>query len=82
MLTEDSFVLWLLEKKKQEILKKDAMIEWLAENCVYMASIAFPFSGEKEEEMKKQFLKEAEQAVREGRKWGEMPKSTEMQDAE
>ena len=30
MLTEDGFVLWLLEKKKQEILKKDAMIEWLA----------------------------------------------------
>lgn len=62
--------------------KANAMIDWLAENCVYMASLAFPFSGEKEEEMKKQFLEEAKQAVHEGRKWGEMPKNTEVQDAD
>lgn len=59
----------------QEMAKLDAIIDWLAENCVYMASMAFPFSGEKEEDMKKQFLEEAEQAAREGRKWGEMPKA-------
>lgn len=59
----------------QEMSKRDAIIDWLAEHCVYMASLAFPFSGEKEEDMKKQFLEEAEQAAREGRKWGEMPKA-------
>ena len=62
--------------------KAYAMIDWLAENCVYMASMAFPFSKETEVEMKQTVLEEAEQAAREGRKWGEIPKSTAVQDAD
>lgn len=68
-----------IKEGAQEMARQDAIIDWLAENCVYMASLAFPFSGEKEEDMKKQFLEEAEQAVREGKKWGEMPRAAEEQ---
>ena len=64
-----------IKEGAKEMATRDAMIDWLAEHCVYLASMAFPFSNETEEEMKKKFLEEAEQAAREGRKWGDMPKA-------
>ena len=67
LLTEDSFVLWLMEKERQEMLKKDsmknAMIEWLAKACEELSIKLCEYPEFQCPKLKSDWICEAEKAV-------------------